>query len=59
MIGCGSPHAVRAPSSMDIQNVIVIAIIAVAVGYAVTVVFRKRRAFSPKHGCANDCGCHK
>jgi len=40
-----------------LQTIIVIAIIAAAVLYAGSIVLKKRRAFSVKHGCGDDCGC--
>ncbi len=43
--------------AMDIQLLIVIAIVAAAVAYGALILFRKRRSFSTKGGCASDCGC--
>jgi hypothetical protein len=44
---------------MDLQYLLVIAIILAAVIFAVRTLVQKRRGFSPKPGCANDCGCGK
>jgi hypothetical protein len=43
---------------MNIQFVIVAAIILAAVIYAGKTLLHKRRAFSGKHGCEQDCGCN-
>jgi len=43
---------------MNIQLIIVIAIIVLAVAYAGKTVLSKRRSFSTKHGCEQDCGCN-
>ena len=42
---------------MDVQAVIVIGIVAIAVIYAAVAVLRKTKAFSSKGECAEDCGC--
>ena len=42
---------------MDIQVIIVVAIIAVAVLYTAMTFLRKTKAFSPKASCDEDCGC--
>jgi FeoB-associated Cys-rich membrane protein len=43
---------------MNIQFVIVILIIAIAVGFAGRTLVRKRAAFSIKKGCGSECGCN-
>jgi hypothetical protein len=43
---------------MMLQNLIVIAIITAAIVYAAVTLLRKRRAFSVKLGCGDDCGCN-
>lgn len=43
---------------MMIQTVIVVAIILAATVYSVFLLARKRRAFSAKTDCGNDCGCN-
>lgn len=42
---------------MDIQALIVVAIVVAAVVYAGAMFLRKTKAFSPKSKCADDCGC--
>lgn len=42
---------------MDTQNIIAGLIILIAVIYATRVFVRKSKAFSPKAGCVDDCGC--
>ena len=42
---------------MDLQAVIVIGIVTLAVIYAAITFLRKTKAFSPKRECAEDCGC--
>jgi hypothetical protein len=42
---------------MNIQYIIVVAILIAALAYAVTTLLRKRRSFSTKPGCDADCGC--
>ena len=42
---------------MEVQAVIVIGIVAIAVAYAAVTFLRKTKAFSPKGECAEDCGC--
>ena len=43
---------------MDIQEIIVIAVILAAVGYGAVVLGRRTRSFSAKDGCGADCGCN-
>lgn len=43
---------------MSIQGIIVTIMVAAAILYAAIVLVRKRRAFSTKHGCDDDCGCN-
>jgi hypothetical protein len=42
---------------MNLQAIIVIGLILAAVLYAASTLYKKRRAFSTKAGCAEDCGC--
>ena len=42
---------------MTIQTIVVIAILAAAFAYALSTLFKKRKAFSTKASCGNDCGC--
>ena len=42
---------------MTLQFVIVMVLIAAAIAYAGVTLFNKRRSFSSKQGCADDCGC--
>lgn len=42
---------------MDTQTIIVLLIILAAILYAGSSLVRKRRSFSPKSACADDCGC--
>ena len=42
---------------MTVQYIIVVAIISAAITYAAVTLIRKRRSFSTKSGCGNDCGC--
>lgn len=42
---------------MNIQNIIAALIILGAVAYVANILLKKKRSFSPKSGCANDCGC--
>lgn len=42
---------------MTLQTIIVLVIIAAAVVYAGSTLYKKRRAFSTKAGCGDDCGC--
>lgn len=44
---------------MNLQLIAVLLIVAAALTYAVVSVVKKRRSFSTKHGCDNDCGCGK
>jgi hypothetical protein len=44
---------------MDLQFLIVIAMIVAAVIFGAKALVQKSRAFSPKAGCENDCGCGK
>jgi hypothetical protein len=44
---------------MDLQYLIVIAIILAAVIFAAKSLMQKRRAFSSEPNCGDDCGCHK
>ena len=41
----------------DLQTTIAALLIIGALAYAAVVFSRKTRAFSPKGGCADDCGC--
>jgi hypothetical protein len=43
---------------MNIQIIIVFAIIVAAIVYAALTLVRKRRSFSLKAGCSDDCGCN-
>lgn len=43
---------------MDMQTLVVITILVVAIGYAGFLVVKKTKAFSPKSGCGTDCGCN-
>ncbi|MFL6468975.1 MAG: FeoB-associated Cys-rich membrane protein [Pyrinomonadaceae bacterium] len=43
---------------MDLQLVIVGAIILTAIGFAVAAFVRKTRSFSTKTHCGSDCGCN-
>lgn len=42
---------------MGVQEIIVIAVILVAVAYGAVVFGRRTRSFSTKKGCGTDCGC--
>ncbi|MBL0242400.1 MAG: FeoB-associated Cys-rich membrane protein [Chloracidobacterium sp.] len=44
---------------MDLQYLLVIAIILAAVIFAVRTLVQRRSAFSSKSGCGDDCGCGK
>ena len=44
---------------MDIQNMIVLLIIAGAVGFAGVAFVRKTRSFLTKKNCGSNCGCSK
>ncbi|MBK6723813.1 MAG: FeoB-associated Cys-rich membrane protein, partial [Acidobacteria bacterium] len=43
---------------MNIQTIIVIAIIIAAALYAGSLVAKRVLSFSPKKGCGTDCGCN-
>ncbi|MBL8123557.1 MAG: FeoB-associated Cys-rich membrane protein [Pyrinomonadaceae bacterium] len=42
---------------LDIQTLIAGLIVLGALAYAVTLIRKKVRAFSPKKSCGDDCGC--
>jgi len=42
---------------LDIQTLIAGLIVLGALAYAGTLIRKKVRAFSPKKGCGDDCGC--
>lgn len=42
---------------MTFQNIAAFLIILGALGYVGSMLWRKTKSFSPKSGCANDCGC--
>jgi hypothetical protein len=42
---------------MNIQEIFVLAFVAAAVIYVASMIYKKARSFSPKKGCADDCGC--
>jgi len=42
---------------MNAQNIILILIVASALLYIASMVWKKVRSFSPKKGCDSDCGC--
>ena len=42
---------------MDLQYLTVVALILGAIIFAAKTLVQKRRAFSPKPACADDCGC--
>ncbi len=42
---------------MDFQGIIVFTLIALAAAYGVVTLALRRRAFSPKKRCDDDCGC--
>lgn len=44
---------------MDLQYLIVVALILGAIIFATKTLVQKRRAFLPKPGGADDCGCGK
>lgn len=43
---------------MNIQLIIVMVIVVLAVAYAGRTLIAKRKAFSTKRGCEQDCGCN-
>ena len=43
---------------MNIQYILALTVIVLAVAYAAITVLRKRHSFSPKSGCDSDCGCN-
>ncbi len=43
---------------MNFQQIVVIAIILVAVFFAGSKLFAKRKSFSSKGDCGDDCGCN-
>ncbi|MFT3745581.1 MAG: FeoB-associated Cys-rich membrane protein [Pyrinomonadaceae bacterium] len=43
---------------MNLQTIIVIAIIIAALAYAAVMIKKRVRSFSPKPGCGDDCGCN-
>jgi len=42
---------------MTFQNIAAFLIILGALAYVGTMLWRKTKSFSPKSGCASDCGC--
>jgi hypothetical protein len=42
---------------MTVQNIIAALIVIAALAYVGSMLLRKARAFKPKAGCADDCGC--
>lgn len=42
---------------MSFQEIIVFILLIAAAGYGGSIFYRKVRSFSPKAGCADDCGC--
>ena len=42
---------------MNLQFLIVIVLVILAVSFAANSLWRKRAAFSTKEGCGSDCGC--
>jgi len=44
---------------MTFQQIVVVALILVAVFFAVSSLLKKRKSFSTKDDCGDDCGCGK
>jgi hypothetical protein len=42
---------------MSWQNIVVLLIVLSALGYILSMLWKKTRSFSPKKGCDADCGC--
>jgi hypothetical protein len=43
---------------MNIQSMMVIVIVVAAIVYAGVTLRKRSRAFAPKAGCGDDCGCN-
>jgi len=43
--------------TMTFQNIVAFLIILGALAYVGSMLWRKTKSFSPKSGCASDCGC--
>jgi len=44
---------------MTFQQIVVLALVLVALFFAVSGIMKKRKSFSPKGDCGDDCGCGK
>jgi len=42
---------------MNWQNIVVVLIVLSALGYIVSMLWKRTKSFSPKKGCDADCGC--